>query len=246
MIRTTRGLLLVAALTLTLALVLMFPARVAHRWITPDGVAISGISGTAWRGRAEAMSVSGIYLSAVRWRMRPMYLFAGQIRYQVQGSPVSGFLESDIGMGLGGSITLSELAASLPLGVFAGPLNISGLQGSASLRFDHVKLRDEVPVAANGTVAVNDLVVPRLSREPIGAYQAEFSTQGDGISATVEDVDGVVDLAGSLQINDDRSYQFLGKIIAQPGAPASLLRQLEYLGSANDRGQRELRLEGTL
>ena len=245
MIQTNRRLLLVAALTLTLALIVMFPARVAYQWVAPDAVAISGIEGTAWRGRASALTVSGVYLADVRWRLRPLYLFAGKMRYHVQGSPISGFVESDVGIGVGG-VTLSNLTASLPLSLFAKALNVTGLQGEASLRFDRIRLRDGLPVVADGTVAVNNLVAPRLSRESIGGYQAEFFTQDDAVSATVEDTDGVLDLAGSLQIKDDRSYQFLGKIVANPGAPASLLRQLEYLGSANDRGQRELRLEGVL
>ena len=246
MIQTKRGLLLIAALTLVLALILMFPARVAYQWMALDGVAASGIQGTAWRGRAAALTVSGVYLADVRWRLRPLYLLTGKMRYHLEGSPVSGFVESDLGIGIGGGVTLSNLAASLPLSLFARTLNVTGLQGEASLRFDHIRLRDGLPIAADGTVTVNNLVAPRLSRESIGGYQAEFFTQDDGVSATVEDTDGVIDLAGSLQIKDDRSYRFLGKVVANPGAPASLLRQLEYLGSANDRGQRELRLEGTL
>ncbi len=244
--QTKRGLLLVAALTLAIALIVMFPARVAYQWMAPDGLAAGGIQGTAWRGRAAALTVGGVYLADVRWRLRPLYLFTGKMRYHVQGSPVSGFVESDVGIGVGGSVTLSNLTASLPLSLFADALNVSGLQGEASLRFDRIRLRDGLPVVADGTVAVNNVIAPRLSRESIGGYQAEFFTQDDGVSATVEDTDGVMDLAGSLQIGADRSYRFLGKVIANPGAPASLLRQLEYLGSANDRGQRELRLEGTL
>lgn len=246
MIHTRRGLLLIAALTLALALIVMFPARVAYQWMASDTVAASGIQGTAWRGRVAALTVSGVYLADVRWRLRPLYLFTGRMRYHVQGSPVSGFVESDLGIGVGGGVTFSNLTASLPLNLFATTLNVRGLQGEASLRFDRIRLRDGLPVVADGTIAVNNLVAPRLSRESIGAYQAEFFTQDDGVSATVEDMDGVIDLAGSLQIKSDRSYQFLGKVIANPEAPASLLRQLEYLGSADDRGQRELRLEGTL
>jgi hypothetical protein len=143
-------------------------------------------------------------------------------------------------------LTVSDLAASLPLQMFAESLNIQGLRGNASLRFERIQLRDGLPVAANGTLQVNDLLAPKLSRESIGGYQAEFSTQDDGVAASVEDVDGVVDLAGSFQIKDDRSYRFLGQVIAKPEAPARLRQQLQYLGSANERGQRELRVEGSL
>lgn len=246
MIQTKRGLLLVAALTVALALIVMFPARVVYHWVAPGGIAASGIHGTVWRGRADAVAIGGIYLSDVSWRLQPLHLFIAKARYHMQGSPVSGFVEGDIGIRIGGSMSVSNLTASLPLQLFAKSLNITGLAGDASVRFDRIRVRDGLPVAADGTIEVNNLVAPRLSRESIGGYQAEFFTQNNGVTATVEDTDGVVDLAGSLQINDDRSYQFLGKVVVKPQAPASLLRQLEYLGSADDRGQRELRLEGTL
>jgi len=246
LIQTKRGLLLVAALTVALALIVMFPARVVHHWVAPTGIAVSGIHGTVWRGRADAISIGGIYLADVSWRLQPLHLFTAKARYHMQGSPVSGFVEGDVGIGIGGSLSVSNLSASLPLQLFAKSLHISGLAGDASLRFDRIKVRDGLPVAANGTVQVNNLVAPRLSRDPIGGYQAEFFTQNNGVTATVEDTDGVLDLAGSFQIKDDRSYQFLGKVVAKPQAPASLQRQLEYLGSADERGQRELRLEGTL
>jgi general secretion pathway protein N len=246
LIETKRGLLLVAALTVTLALIVMFPARVVYHWVAPAGIAVSGIHGTAWRGRADSVSIGDIYLADVSWRIQPLYLFTAKARYHVKGSPVSGFVKGDIGIGIGGSLSVSNLSAALPLQLFAESLNISGLAGDASVRFDRIQIRDGLPVAANGTIQVNNLVAPRLSRESIGGYQAEFFTQNNGVTATVEDTDGVVDLAGSLQIKDDRSYQFLGKVVAKPQAPASLLQQLKYLGSADDRGQREVRLEGTL
>lgn len=246
MITTKRGLLLAALLTLAVAMIAMFPARVAYRWAAPVGVAASGIQGTTWRGHADAVSVNGIYIGDVSWRLRPLRLFTGQASYHVQGVPASGFVEAKIGIRIGGKLIITELAASLPLNLFSRSLNISGLKGDASLQFERIEVIEGLPVAADGTVRVNGLVAPRLSRESIGGYEAEFFTQNNGIAATVEDTDGIVDLAGSLQVREDRSYQFLGKIAAKPGAPAGLKRQLEYLGSADDRGQRELRLEGML
>lgn len=246
MIRTGRGLLLLAVLTLTIALVANAPARVVYGWAAPAGFVAGGIQGTVWRGHADAVSVNDVYLSDLSWTMRPLRLLTGQASYRVTASPVSGFVEGNVGIGFGGTLVVSKLAASLPLSLFASSLNISGLQGDASLQFDRIEVRDGLPVAADGTVRVSRVVAPRLARESIGGYQAEFFTQNNGVAATVEDTDGVVDLAGSLQLKDDRSYQFLGKVVAKPEAPESVRRQLEFLGSADARGQRELRLEGRL
>lgn len=246
MIHSNRGLLLIAVLTLILALIVSFPARVGYRWATPAGLAASGIHGTVWRGKADAVAAHGIFLRDVSWRIKPLQLFTGTAFYRVQGSPESGFLEGNVGITIAGTVKASDLTASLPLYIFAQALNVRGLQGEASVQVDRLQLRNGLPVVADGTVQVNNLVAPRLSRDSIGGYRAEFFTQNNGVSASVEDTDGAVDLAGSLEIRDDRSYQFLGQVVAKPNAPASLRQQLEYLGSANERGQRELRIEGSL
>lgn len=246
MIKTNRGLLLIAVVTLVIALVFMFPARVAYRWVAPAGISASGIQGTAWRGSAEAVSVQDVFISDVSWRINPFYLLIGQAKYHVKGAPVSGFVEADVGIGIGGTLALSDLAASLPLNPFAKTFNVSGLQGDASLQFERITFQEGRPVTADGTIRVSKLVTPRLSRESIGGFEAEFFSRDDGIAATIEDTDGVLDLAGSLEVKEDGSYQFLGKVVAKTQAPAGLKRQIENLGSADERGQREIRVEGVL
>ena len=64
--------------------------------------------------------------------------------------------------------------------------------------------------------------------------------------ASVEDTDAVVDLAGTLEIRPDRNYQFIGLIAPKATTPARLRQQMQFLGTANERGQYELRLEGAL
>ena len=246
MIDSRRALLLAAALTFVVGVVALFPARVAYRWAAPSQLAVSGIHGTVWRGGADAVASNGVYLRDLTWTMKPLRLITGKAVYRVKASPVSGFVEGDVGLGFGGSVVVSDLAASLPLSALAGALNIRGLRGEASLEVERLKLRDGVPVVADGTVQLNNLVVPRISRDSIGGYRVEFFTQDSGVSASVEDTDDVVDLAGSLQVHEDRSFQFLGQVIATPATPANLQQQMKMLGPANERGQRELRLEGSL
>jgi len=64
--------------------------------------------------------------------------------------------------------------------------------------------------------------------------------------ASVEGNEAVVDLAGKLQILADGSFSFQGLLSAKPETPAALRQQMQFLGSANERGQHELRWEGQL
>ena len=246
MIRSTRGLIVVGVLTLILGLIIKLPARLAVHWFAPPEVAMSDIQGSAWSGRASEASVAGVYVRDVQWDFSPLQLFTGGFSYQVSATPVSGFIETDMSVGFSGALTLSNLKASLPLELFSEVIDIPGLQGSGSFQFDRLKIVDGLAVTAEGTLQVADLVVPIVSRDSLGGYKAEFFTENDGISVSVEDSDGVVDLAGSLQIKSDRSYEFIAEVVALPQTPAGVLRQLQFLPPANERGQQELRLEGIL
>lgn len=248
MIRTWRGLLLVAALTVIIGLVVLFPARIAYRWAAPEDVMLSGIQGTVWRGSADGASSGSLILRDVRWSSRPWHLLTGRVVYRIDASPAAGFIEGDVFVSLGRSMTLygSNVRSSLPLQIFASALNVRGMQGNASLQLDKFEVRDGLPLELDGTVDIDSLLIPAVSGTPLGGYRAEFFTQQDGISGSIEDTDGVVDIAGSLQLNADRSYRFLALIMPKPNTPRGLQNQLRTLPQADDAGKRELRIEGSL
>ena len=89
MIDSKRGLLIVAVLTVVLALTVMFPARIAYRWASPPDFAVSGIQGTVWHGSADAVAASGLYLRDVSWRIKPLNFFTAKAAYGITGSPAS-------------------------------------------------------------------------------------------------------------------------------------------------------------
>lgn len=240
--------LVVAGLLAFLAGVLMiFPARVAYRWVVPPEVAMAGIEGTIWNGRADHASVAGVYLRNLEWHARPLSLLALRPSYDARGELVSGFIEGRVSVGLGERVRLQNTVASISLSSLATALNMRALDGTANLRIDELDIRGGLPVAATGTVEVSNLLAPTIySRAPIGGYRAEFFTQENGIAASVEDTDGVIDVAGSLTVNSDRSYVFLAAIAPKAGADEGIRNQMRFLGSPNERGQYELRLEGVL
>ena len=241
-----RGLITIAVVTLLITIVATFPARVAYRLAGVPGVAMSGISGTAWNGTAREASINGSYLRNLSWQFRPVRLFSGELAYEIGAEPVSGFIDAEVAAALGGSLALRELRGSLPASLLQPALQVPGLQGVVNLDFERLELQDGIPVAANGVLQVSNLVVPLVNRDSLGGYKADFATQNNGIVASVEDTDGVVDMAASLHLRPDRSYEFTGLVIAKPNAPDALRRQMRFLGPANARGQHELRLEGQL
>ena len=231
---------------LLIGLVALFPARVAYYWASPPGVGIAGIDGTVWSGRAREGEVAGVYLRDISWRLRPLAIFTGRLAYAVEAEAASGFASADLALGFGGSVVLQDLTASLSLRAFQQLVGMPGLDGAVSLKFERLELENGIPVAANGILEVANLRAPIVHRSPIGGFRAEFFTQDTGIVASVEDVNAVVDLAGSLSLGSDRSYQFIGQVAPTDSTPSEMREQMRFLGSPNERGNYEVRLEGQL
>lgn len=239
-------LLTIGLVTLVVGLLVFFPARVAYRWFLPDTISIAGISGSVWSGSAREAYANGIYVRDLEWRMQPLALLSGGIGFAIEASPQTGFINSNIKLGFGGLISFDELTASLPLQVLESSFGIPGLRGTANIQFTRLVVDDGLPIKADGAIDVTDLVIPTLYRGSIGGYRAELFTQDTGVMASVEDADGVIDVAGSLRLLADRNYEFIAQIAPKNDTPESVRRQMQFLGSANDRGQHELRLEGRL
>lgn len=239
-------LLAVGAITLVAGLALMFPARVAYQWFAPRDAVLNGVGGTVWSGRAAQASLSGVYLRDLSWQIRPLSLLSGKVAMAVEATPAAGFVESTVVFSPGGTIEFENLQGSVPLQSFEELAGMPGLRGSASVQFERLSFRDGLPVAADGVLTVSSLVAPTIFRDAIGGYRAEFSTQASGIVASVEDTDGVVDLAGSFQVRQDRTYQFIAQLAPKANTPERLGQQMRFLGTPNERGQYQLRLEGRL
>ena len=239
-------LIVIGVAVLLIGLIALFPARVAYHWASPPGVAIAGIDGTVWRGQATEGQVAGIYLRDISWRLRPLAFFSGRLAYAVEAEAASGFANTDVALGFGGSVVLEDLTASLSLQAFQQLVGMPGLDGAVSLKFERLELTDGLPVAANVAIEVANLRAPIVHRSPVGGFRAEFFTQDTGIVASVEDVNAVVDLAGSLSLGSGGSYQFIGQVAPTDSTPSEMREQMRFLGSPNERGNYEVRLEGQL
>lgn len=232
--------------TFVLGAMLMIPARIVYDRFAPPAVTLAGLEGSIWSGSAADGRISGVYARDIRWRMRPLYLATGKLAFHFEASPSSSPVAGDVAITFGGDVIVSDLRGQVPLTALEDAIGIRGLAGSASVDISQLRLVDGVPASATGSVEVSGLVAPLPSPTPIGGYRAEFFTREDGINASVEDTDGVLDIAGQALLRPDRSYQFRGMIAPKPATPPQLASQLRFLGTPNERGQYELRLEGSL
>jgi len=244
--RNFRRLILAGIVTFVLGLIITFPARVAYQWFAPADLKLSGISGSIWRGTATQGSVGGIYLADLSWSFRPLGLLSGRLEYAARSNLAPGFVDANIGVGVGGSLAITDVSGSLTLDMLAEVLPLNGITGDVSLQFEQLVVENGLPVEVRGTLKIANLVSRYLSPSPLGDYQARFETEADGILGSVDAISGVLDLIGTIKLGRDRNYEFAGKIAAKSNAPINISQQLQLLGSPDADGLRDFRIEGQL
>lgn len=243
---TRKRLVIVGVLVFVIGLVVLFPARVAYQWFGAGLFEVAGLNGTVWRGEADAVETSGVAISDVRWTMQPLQLLLGRAAFDLEGDLANGSVAGNVQLGFTGNIAAKDVQAFIPLDSLQSALRLPGLQGSGSARFEEIRISGNTLESAIGSVEVANLVSPLLGRAPIGGYRLEFQPTDDGVVASVEDTDGVLDVAGSLTVDSTWAYSLLAMVTAKAEASDELKSQLRQLGPANDRGQREVRIEGRL
>lgn len=239
-----RRLIVVGVLVFVAGIVLLFPARVAYQWANLPGISLSGISGTLWSGRAAEASISGVYLRDLNWRVRLSRLLQARPSYVLDAVIPGGYIDTEVGVSPDGDIHLRDFRGTLALASLQQLVGMQGLQGTVNADISRLRLSDGVPVAADGFVEVGGLVLPAVTRTSLGSFRADLATQDEGVVASVQDTQAVVDLAGRVLLGRDRNYDFLGRVAPTANTPDKLTQQMRILGTPDTNGQYELRLAG--
>jgi general secretion pathway protein N len=236
--------------------IVSMPAGTAYRWLAPEAIRLAGLQGTVWSGRAASGVLAGAAVHDLRWDIEPWALCLGRLAATLELRFADGFASSRVTATLR-TIELNDLRASMSLTSLAGvlPSAAAGAQGLASLTFASIEIDHQGwPMDADGELRLSQLTVPPLipmgtnKLVPLGEYRLAFTpTAGEGLSATVSDTGGPLEVSGSLHLGADRRYQLVGYARPRPDADPMLVQGLQLMGGdADSSGKREFSLSGSL
>lgn len=253
MIKSLRSRLLLAGLGLYLLFLLItLPATVLTAQLARHGITAVSTSGSVWRGQVAGLRVGVLNMGNAEWDIRWLSLFAGKLAADVKLTQANGFAQGRIGLGLTGSVTLSNVSATLPLQSIVGSGGLpGGWTGTAQAKFSEVVLKNAWPVTAQGTLDVIELTGPARQPSNLGAYRLTFPADnadaGDALLGKLQSLqDAALDVTGTLKFSPDRSYLLDTMVAARSNAPPNMVQGLQYLGSPDAQGRRPFSVSGTL
>ena len=225
---------------------LLFPARVAYQWFVPDPVKLSGIDGSIWKGNAREGVVGDVYFTNLAWSFKPFSLFAGQLAFDADVITAAGRISTAAGVGLTGNISLTGFVGSLSLAAIHPALQANRIDGTINISLQKLVLENGWPTKAEGSVDISNLLAGAVGPDSLGNFHADITTEESGIIGLVEDAGAVLDVAGTLRLEGDRSYSLVGSVAANSETPPTISQNLRFLGSPDQDGQRQFRFEGSL
>jgi general secretion pathway protein N len=226
------------------------PAEVVLSRVASPAISFSGVSGTLWNGRAQALRVAGIHAGSAEWDLHVLSLFTGRLSADVKLTRTDGFAQGEVTVTPSGQLALEGFTASFPASALPANVAQGGWGGTLNLKLSSLVLEDAWPTQADGTIEAVDLVGPASKPAEIGSYRIAFTgadASAGVLSGALTDLGGgPLQVAGTVQLKPDRSYLVEGLIATRPNAPASIANALQYLPPPDAQGRRQFSFEGSM
>jgi general secretion pathway protein N len=221
-----------------LALVIVFPAAPALRWLAPDALAVQGPTGSIWRGEAQAASYDGYYLGKLHWSLRPGDLLRARVAYHLEAQGPNGFVDGVFAVTPAGTLHISTLTGAAPLQALASvlpkELPVSLFTGRAQLKLDELRLESGWPRSASGQVEVVDLALV-APVETLGNYEMQLAGGGDeeplrgDFHDAARDPPAPLEIKGTITLNPDRTYALKCTARARPNASDNIKASVGFI-----------------
>lgn len=183
------------------------------------GIALSGVTGTLWDGRASLASVNTgqqeISLGQLSWRLQPLSLLT--LRPCVL---VSTKLDRQTFDGqacvMGSTLRLRDAEANLPISLLQAQIPIP-VQGQLSLHVSEMRLRGDILDALAAKLTWNNAQAFNGSKwMSIGSYGADLSDDGNnGVAAKIVNLDGPIELDAQLNLRAPSGGSINGTLVAE-------------------------------
>lgn len=225
------------------------PASVVLSGLGP-GVTAGGVSGTIWNGRAQVLQIRGAHIGGVEWNLHVLPLLTAHASADVKVTRIDGFATTKLSAGLGGTVRLQDLTASLPLSTFPPGVIPSGWTGTLNGKFKQLTLENGWPTQVGGTLDLVNLSGPARNPSKAGSYRIVFdpaASSAEVLKGAITDAgDGPLQVSGTIELRPDRNYKIEALIAAGANAPQNLVQALEFLGPPDAQGRRQFTTEGSM
>lgn len=201
--------------------------------------------GGAWSGHAELM-FRGNDLGRLQWHANPWALVVGHLSadFRLHGSELELRGHADTG---GGRIELRNLQGSAALPLLAALVGVpGGLEGTLAARLDRVAFASGGSLQyASGELEAREASLSQLGVN-LGTLTLALATNAKGISGTLRNHGGDLELSGDLTLTPEGDYTLHTSLFPHPGNNRLTDGLAALLGAPDSTGRYHFDASGRL
>lgn len=217
----------------------------------PNGVNLSGISGSIWSGNIESVTVQKRQLEQVSWQLSPWALFLGQAKVDLvignRGSAVNGKGLVRLSMsGIDAEGLRFEAPSSFLLGNNRLPFRTK-IGGSISLFVDTLEQGTPWCEQLHGKLFLNRVNVKnQFGNYPLGDIELGLSCVDGNVKVKSDETMNQLGFAGTVVLQAEKVVQVSAKIKETPSQPEDLKKALAFLGKKDSQGYYPISYQGRI
>ena len=212
----------------------------------PVNISAQQFNGTVWQGSAVSLSVNGVSLGLVSWRIKPACLLAFTLCVQIKQRDQS--ISASMLLKVRDTVELHELNAEGSIGILGPLLNQYGVTPSGNFSADMPKIVVHNGRLKNmeGKLHLSALTLHGLLRIFIGDADAVFKPDGDHTQITASNQKGHIDVRASAVLKADLSYRLDMNISRNTLSSEAVINGMQYIGRPLPDGSRQVQQSGSL
>jgi len=246
---SARTLIVTGLIIFLTGLIVQAPARLVAMSF-PEGVSVTGISGSIWNGSASGLAIGQLRLYEANWTINPLYLFIGSVKASVSASGNDADFSGDIRASLTGNIELSDARGFAGLGRLKSVLDLP-VNGVASIDIETLAYSGNWLDALVGNIEVRNLTFfDPMTRKDIelGNIQLTFDhpevDDSGTLNGALKDADGPLSIEGDIRLDPPNSYALSADIRTRANADPALRQGLDMMAPPTG-GVHQLRISSS-
>jgi len=244
-----RTLITIGVITLVIGIIANLPARHLFGWLQnngqlPPSLQTSGLQGTVWNGHAQRAQLNGLGLYELEWQAKPLGLLVLNPGWNVGAQTNNGYLETVV-YARGQNLKLKDLRANLPLRDLPLPPLVP-LDGELFLDISELHLENRLPTKLVGETTLNNAALVGSSPLPLGTLLIDWIDVDAGLSGTINDLDGVVEVAGTVTVDSDGNYELNARLTPRASTSEEIVNALNLFARKQTDGSWEILYRGSL
>ncbi len=237
--------ILLGCLTFIISLLAFIPASIASK-VLPEHIVAQGYHGNIWEGTASSLKINNVDVGTVSWQIHSSCFLLFKLCADIDQRHTD--INSTFLLKARSATELHDVKAAGNTAMLSGLFGQYGITPSGSFEADlpKVEFSNDKVESIEGHLQFSSLVLNGVLRIAMGNVDSVFEPKQDHTHIQVSNNQGHVDLAGSVQLFTDMSYEVDMKIRHNDKSSEAVKNGMQYVGKAQSDGSVRLKQSGKL